>query len=217
MPDAADQRIAALEHEVRNLKMQLAHSRRQFVAPPRRDEPTVRVLHPVRQVALPTDAEFEQLIGIVFSRYPRLRSDDEVFGAQFRAAFQYLLRTGRRDKLDMEHSVSWWCDTAIVWLREHQLAAPVSLGGVAFTAALVAHGDIPHTLSDSFPFDLSFGLQFGGGGRPSSNKWREVLVTGALLEPSPSPHPTAPRSPARQIAIGHSDSSFSSASKGAVN
>ena len=104
----------------------------------------------------------------------------------------------------MEHSVSWWCDTAIVWLREHQLAAPVSLGGVAFTAALVAHGDIPHTLSDSFPFDLSFGLMAYGGGTPSGGQWRRVIETGALLEPMPLDRPTEVKSPARvqQLAVG---------------
>ena len=50
-------RITALEAEVRGLKLLLGKQQRTVVAPPRRDEPVVRITHPVSKVSMPTAAE----------------------------------------------------------------------------------------------------------------------------------------------------------------
>ena len=200
----ADQRISALEREVRGLKMQLAHSRRQFVAPPPRDEPTVRVLHPVRRLTVPTDGEFARLLGIVVERYPQLRSEYPSFQAEFCAAWKRLQHIGRRDRLDTDRGLGWWLDDAAQWLRENSVS-PTSITGPAFVSALVAQGDVGYAPLDNYPCDLGFALQFGGGGRPASNDgWRHVLQTGNLRAPTPLDRPIVTKSPSRvrQIAIG---------------
>jgi hypothetical protein len=172
--------------------------------PPQLGDSQVRITGgPLRRMPLPTDAEFEQLIDLVLARWPQLcRSDNQTFGAEFRAAFQRLQHLGRRDKLDTERALSWWTDDARDWLCEHQLGGRVLVSSPAFTAAVVACGDIGYTALDNFPCDVSFALQFGGGGvRPSSDGWREVLATGSLPKPMSLPHPIEVRSPV-QIAIG---------------
>ena len=162
-----------------------------------RAELGVTVSFPLRRVSEPSSAEFEQLRDRVLSRWPQLHQG-ESFDSEFEAAFIYLLHVGRTDRLDTLHAVTWHCDTAITWLRDHQRYAPASLGPAAFTSAIIAHSDILHTMSERFPFDLSFGI-VGGGRRQSNNKWRE----GQLSDPVPSPNPVAIKSPARvnQLAL----------------
>ena len=164
----------------------------------RREEPGVTVSFPLRRVSEPSSAEFDQLRGRVLSRWHQLHQG-ESFDSEFEAAFIYLLHVGRTDRLDMLRAVTWHCDTAITWLRDHQRSAPVSLGPAAFTSAIIAHADILHTMSERFPFDLSFGIMVGGG-RHSNNRWRE----GRLSDPVPSPRPIETRSPVhkQQLAIG---------------
>ena len=175
-----------------------------------RPESSVRVtLAPLRKVAPPSDDEFERLVGLVLARWPILRpssgEDWHGFVVQFRASFAYLLHTGRREKLDTDRSLSWWASDAVQWLRQHQPGSIVSIGGAAFVAAALAQGDVAHTMSENFPFDFSLALQFGGGGVPSTDAWRDVLRTERLLEPSPSPYPAASASPARvqQLALNY--------------
>ena len=47
-------------------------------------------------------------------------------------------------------------------------------------AAIVACRDISYAPLDRFPFDLGFGLVAYGGGRPSTDRWREVVNYRAL-------------------------------------
>ena len=159
-------------------------------------ESGVRFTYPVRRVAVPTAEESERLLSLVIERWPQLQRVD---GAEFVVAFHRILHLGRRDKLDTERGLSFWCDDVRAWQQQQQIATNVFVGGMAFTAAVLAQNDVDHTMSDRYPFDLSFALQFAGGGRASSEKWREALVTGKLLEPSPSPYPAAIKSPARVV------------------
>ncbi len=167
----------------------------------------VRITHPTSKVEIPTAKEFDWLSEIVLRRYPQLapRADREGFGSQFRVAMQRLLHVGRKDKLDTQHGLEFWTDDCRDWQQQHRVAQGVFVGGAAIVAAIVACGDIPYAPLDRFPFDLGFGLVAYGGGRPSSDKWREVLTTGRLLEPTPLDRPTVVPSPARvqQLALNH--------------
>ena len=146
------------------------------------------------------------VLEIVLDRYPQLRprSDQQGFDAQFRVAFQRLLHSGRRDKLDVNRGLEFWTDDARTWSQQHSPAVTVLTNGAAFVAALVSQGDVPYAPLDNFPCDLGFGLQAYGGGRPSAGCWRVVLETGGLLEPTPLDRPVAIKSPSRvrQLAIG---------------
>lgn len=163
---------------------------------------------PLRKVSLPSDDEFEKLIGLVLARWPILRpsagADWHSFVVQFRAAFVYCSHMGRREKLDTDRGLAWFASDALQWLRQHRPGSVVSISSAAFASAILATGDIKHTMSQNFPFDFSLALQFGGGGFLSCDRWHEVLATGRLLEPSPSPWPAPPASPARvqQLAVG---------------
>jgi hypothetical protein len=171
-----------------------------FVAERGHEETGVRISYPQRRVALPTESESEKLLATVTARWPEMRRAD---GAEFVVAFHRILHLGRRDRLDNAHSVNYWCDGCRAWQNQQQISPGVFVGPVSFTAAVLAQGDVAHSMSDNFPFDLSFGLQFGGGGRPSNNQWRRALETGALLEPTPLDRPSAIKSPARvrQLAL----------------
>jgi hypothetical protein len=166
-----------------------------------RPEVGVRITYPQRRVALPTSEEFEKLLSIVTARWPQLQRSD---GAEFVIAFNRILRLGRRQKLDTERGLAFWTDDVRAWQHQHQISPNVFVGGVSFTAAVLAQNDVDHTMSDRYPFDLSFALQFGGGGHPSTDSWREGLATGRLLEPAPLPRLIETRSPVRiqQLAIG---------------
>ena len=198
-----EKRVAALEAENADLKGRLEALQVLLAptkpAPPRRVEPQVRISSPpLARVALPTPDEFQRLMHVVLDSYPVLkpRGDPADYAAQFRAAFRRLLFLGRKEKLDTDHGLSYWTDECREFLQRHQIACPVSIGGNAFTCAVIAQGDVPHTLGENYPFDLSFGLQWGGGGIEARDWWRRALA-GTLLPPTPSPYPKPRSSPAR--------------------
>ena len=116
------------------------------------------------------------MLYVVLDRYPVLkpREDPTDYAAQFRAAFIRLAHCGRRDKVDNERSLSWWTDDAREWCRRHR-ANPVWVGGAAFTAAVIAHGDIRYVM-DNWPHDFAVGLQFGGGGISAKRTWNCVDI-----------------------------------------
>lgn len=145
---------------------------------------------------MPTDAEFHQLQHVVLERYSVLKPREDLAedAALFRAAFIRLPHCGRRDKLDNQRGLGFWLDDCREWCRQHQIN-PSWIGGAPFTAAAAAHGDIRFVM-DNWPHDAAFALQFEGGGAPAKDWWRRALA-GALLEPTPSPYPKVPVSPAR--------------------
>jgi hypothetical protein len=195
MTDAAEQRIAVLESVLRALKMLLGTQQRTLTAP-RRDEPSVRITHPVRHAVLPTDDEFERLLEVVLMRYPTLRpahGEEAEFFSGFRAAFRFVQHHGRRAEPDRQRALGWWIDTARDWVSQNKIGAfPIS--GTAFVAAVIAAGDVSFSSPEEPGFAI--GLQFGGGGIPSKDWWRRVLCV-ALLDPVPSPYQNNTPSPAR--------------------
>jgi hypothetical protein len=207
MKDLKEQ-VADLERENRDLRARIGAL--ELLAPtkpvaPRREEASVKITHPpLAKVPMPTEDEFHRLLEIVLTRYPELRpSDAQGFEAEFRAAFQFLTHTGRREKLDRDHGLLFWIDTARAWLRDHKIASGVlGIGGTAFVAAAIASGDILYTSPDEFPH-ISFDLVPYGGGIEAAGEWKRVLG-GAILDPTPSPYPTTAPSPARvqQFAVG---------------
>jgi hypothetical protein len=207
MTDAIERRLVALERENSDLRaridaLQLLLGNK--TAPPRRDEPQVRITNPpLANVAMPNEQQFDRLLETVVQRFPVLRPREDVadFNAQFRAAFKRLTYLGRREKVDTNRALSWWCDDAREWCRRHRVN-PSWINGAAFVAAALAHGDIAYTTLDEWPH-VSLGLQFTGGGVPAKDWWHRVLA-GTLLDPVPSPYPKAAASPARaqQLAMG---------------
>ena len=154
---------------------------------------------PLARLAMPSDRELDDLLGIVLERWSqqlRPRPDHHDFRVEFTAAFRRLLHIGRLDRMDESRSLSWWLDDCRQFLRDHG-GSPASITGPAYMAAVCAHGDILYAPLDNFPFDLGFGLQFGGGGRPSCAEWKRVLAAGRLREPTSLSRPAVPISPAR--------------------
>ena len=74
----------------------------------------------------------------------------------------------------------WWLDYCKQLLDAADICV-ASLTLKPWCAALLAHGDVAHTITDRYPYDLSFGLTYEGAGRPATAAWRRVLETGRLL------------------------------------
>jgi hypothetical protein len=152
---------------------------------------------PLAKIVLPTPDEYHRLLAIVLDRYPVLRPrDPQGFEAEFCLGFQFLAHTGRREKIDRNHDLLFWIDTAAAWGREHKIAPGVpGIGAAAFVAAAIAGGDIQFTSLDEFPY-VYFGLVPFGGDIPAKDFWRRSLA-GALVEPSPALHPTPLPAPSK--------------------
>jgi hypothetical protein len=196
MTDAAEQRIAILEAEVRSLKILLGTQQRTLTPPPRPAEPTVRISHPTRRVELPNAEERRRLCEIVWERYPTLRrgrGEEEEMPEGFAEAFLFAQHHGRRAEPDRQRSIGWWVDTARAWVSQNDVGGfPISVS--ALVVAIIAAGDIAYTNPEEPGFAI--GLQFGGGGSPSKDWWRRALA-GTLLDPVPPSYPRAVASPAR--------------------
>jgi hypothetical protein len=201
MTGDVDKRLLTIERENGALKAELDALRSLLgnKSPAPLPPSPVRITHPTSKVEIPTAKEFDRLSEIVLRRYPQLapRADREGFGSQFRVAMQRLLHVGRKDRLDTQHGLEFWTDDCRDWQQQHRVAQGVFVGGAAIVVAIVACGDIPYAPLDRFPFDLGFGLVAYGGGRQSTDQWRHVLQSGALLAPMQSPYPVAIKSPAR--------------------
>jgi hypothetical protein len=192
-------RIAALERENADLKAQLGALQvllPTIKPPPRRDEPSVKITHPVRQVEVPTDDECRRLCEIIWQRYPTLRpsrGEEKEFAAGFKAAFRFVQHHGRRAEPDRQRALGWWVDTARDWISQN-CSGGFPISGSCFVVAIIAAGDVPY--SDPGEPGFVVGLQWGGGGIPERGWWKRALG-GALLDPVPSPYPTKTPSPAR--------------------
>jgi hypothetical protein len=137
---------------------------------------------------MPTDGELDQLYRIVSDRHPNLAlpvdaSDEKVTERRisFRNAFLALGSLGRLAEPERKnaHAMSWWVDICREWLECARIERDID--AASFTLAVAAHGDIPHTPLDRWPYDLSFGLQYGGAGRRAVDSWRKVLTNGKIL------------------------------------
>jgi hypothetical protein len=182
-----EQQVAALRAGTRHKSTPAAAARapeegaRTFTGP----EVTGRVF------AMPTEAEVDQLLGIVLERYPQLAprppinpqwADQEQleFRQEFAAAFRILGEFSRTAEPDAKKAASFWVDRAMQRLHGRDIGT-VRLP--SFTAALVAHGDITFAPLDRFPYDLAFGLRDGDAGEAVGDGWRAVLASRKLREP----------------------------------
>lgn len=192
--------IAALACEIESLKTRVArlegaHTPTASVA---REEDGVRVIRGAeldgRRFPMPASSELRQLLAIVVGRYPQLGPDAiyrdhghaherrrlEYF-EEFVSAFRFVGDMTRAESLDLKRAASWWVDEGEQWFRVR--GEPRTLRLPAFTAAVIAHGDVLFASLLTFPYDVAFGLRTDGIGRPVSDRWRHVLATGQLRDP----------------------------------
>lgn len=136
----------------------------------------------------PTAGEARKLQGMIYRLRPclDLRADRDFRSVNltraFGQAFLALSWTGRRGDVDHSKSIEWWRAYAIDRLRDGGIEAEIPYQ--VFLAAVLAHGDIPHSRD-------ALGLALVHTGIPAACGWRSVLKSGAIL-PS-SPEQQAPR------------------------
>jgi hypothetical protein len=195
MNTTTEQRIAALENEIRALRASLGAQQRTLTPPPPRSpESSVRISHPTQQLSLPSADDCCRLCAIVWRKYPALkprRGEEEEFARQFPTAFRFVQSHGRRADLDRNRGIDWWVDNA---LSRNIGGLPIS--GLAFVVAVISAGDVLHT--DPTEPGFVVGLQFGGGGSPATDYWRRVL-SGTILEALPPLYPKPMPAPSRIV------------------
>jgi hypothetical protein len=161
-------RVAVLEHRLAQLQ----------------DPDGARQMH--GKFEMPTPNELAALHHIVVDGYPKLACDIESFGG----AFRFVACLSRCDAMSNISNASW-CDRMGEFLRHMELP-PSNLR--AFCGAVLAHGDVVHSISNNrFPFDVSFGLVVGGSNLPASSAWKLLLETGVLRTPVKLPKPVQER------------------------
>jgi hypothetical protein len=133
---------------------------------------------------LPTEKEFDRLLALVISKYPRFRPQDaERYRELFVLAFEYLCEVRRRETADRGRSGSFWCDEFAVWAG--RVGQPTNMSIGPLTAAALAHGDIIVEGLGHFPHSLALGLAYGGVGRAYRSAWRQVLQQSRLPGAAP--------------------------------
>jgi hypothetical protein len=189
-----DPRIAALERELRSLRVLLTSP--QPKPQPNAVEDGVRVhktstVHP--GFVIPSADEIDQLIAIVCRRFPVLRSgisagrfaaqDEADFRREFEAAFRALGSVNRMaDGVDEKHGPDRWI--RVVQSRLQGGSQVIHL--LPFAAACIAHGDIPFTLANNM-MGSSFGLRDDGAGTAATDAWRRVISSNTTLNSLPLP------------------------------
>ena len=68
----------------------------------------------------------------------------------------------------------------------HKAGHSADISGGMFTLAVLASGDIVHSVTDRYPHDVSFGLTIGTS-RMATDQWKTVLQTGRTLGPTQTP------------------------------
>lgn len=163
---------------------------------------------PLSSFVMPSDAELNRLREIVGLHYPDLiDSSGPAFSGsksarmqdwndQFKLAFLALGNMRRLDQPDHKRYASHWIEEAEIWLRPRGKSTTLRFG--PFTAALLAHGDIPFSglcMSGQVP---EFGLSLYVG-REARDAWRHVLSSGRILPMSAVKTPMAPAAPVRVV------------------
>jgi hypothetical protein len=192
MANQTADRVAELEARLVQLETELASLR---PAPKQEPKPYIEegtrvTLHQpafVQPDDFPTQSELDSLLRIVLSAYPRLEpvaGNADKFKADFRLSFLSLCHTRRRDEVDKQRTMSAWRDYAQDTLAGLNVHAKLGLG--AFTAAVIASGDVPYTNPfHELNHSMSAGLIFGGGtsGRAYAGAWKKVLEAGRVPPP----------------------------------
>jgi hypothetical protein len=166
----------------------------------------VRIIYaeanPAFQMA--SDNELKQLQRIVLAKHPQLRPEpgcEDVYHAAFKRSFWALGQLGRREEPETKnaHSVMWWLEHCRELLDAANNYGDIELR--PWVAALAAHGDVPYSRLDRFPYDLAFGLHYGGAGRAASDAWRHVIASGQLLAPTAIAIPQWSATPDRVVNV----------------
>jgi len=107
--------------------------------------------------------------------------DQPSHDSAFRHVFWAVGQLGRLPEPESRNvrSLLWWTGYLKDLLLDHRFDLDVDPR--SFAAACLAHGDVPHTIAERWPYDVSFGLTLQHAGTPARDAWRNVLKTGALL------------------------------------
>jgi hypothetical protein len=138
---------------------------------------------PVAPALLPDPQETEELLSIVWVRWPCLEPQDHEWRGryveQFLAALRWANHARRCVQPDEGVATSYWLDGCEDWLRRHGLESTVGLR--PFCAALIV-SRVPYLTLDRFGHDLAWGLTLGD--QEPIAWWAETLNSGMLIEPS---------------------------------
>ena len=194
-------RLAELELKAAALNAEIAALRagKAVPPPPVRDE-GVRILPVLNEITsgMPNLKEMEKLYGVVrnLSPWPEMLRDRYDDGRPFRAfssTFRWLMNVPRADRPNGKVALSYWLDTARIWLRARNSVAS-DLNVNALILCVLSAGDISYC-----PGDPSLGVTWEIGinehaGRPAdATAWRRILTEGAAAVLPPS-------GPARRMA-----------------
>jgi hypothetical protein len=130
---------------------------------------------------LPRPDELVILHSMVVNRYPQLACAQD----QFERALMAIAYFRRSPKLNSQFYPTYWMDAVRDWLKKQGYNPVISLS--AFTAAAIG-ANVAHSMGERYPYDLEFGFQLGGLGKPTAN-WRQVLGSRRLPEPTPLNRP----------------------------
>jgi hypothetical protein len=138
---------------------------------------------------VPTDAEAERLLAVVWRNHQKLRPDRADERASYKAHFllsvNFLMYARRTQKPSPDYALSYWCDVCAGWAGEHprydrrsgltRLDDVVAIRAKPFAAAALVSG-VPY--AGEFP-RLTLGLSHGTASRPNET-WRQTLATNSV-------------------------------------
>jgi hypothetical protein len=197
-------RLDALEVRVAELEADKALSKRPPQPRPLRIEEGVRISYPapVSSFVMPSISELQQLLAIVYHRYPRLAPEfheELAFFEGFSRAFLYVGNIGRADEPNGKVSVLWWLDHCRDWLKRSNVQGDVL--GACFMAACLAQG-VDYIADDPGQGTVwTFALKAYGGRPEKGDGWRAVLATGKI-KPPVATNSSRPRPDVRIVAAG---------------
>lgn len=126
----------------------------------------------------PTPGEFKQLSILVLARCSGLREGVERDLA-FKNTFLALLFANRRQTVDDGKHISYWTQAINAWLHANDV--PGETNHDALLAAAIVHG-----IAWDGPAYAKLGLTLGSTIDALPSRWREVLATGRVPDPTPA-------------------------------
>ena len=186
-------RLAELEAQHLALGAEIAKLKAERPAPPPpvRDELRIIALNDEITSGMPDLRQMEKLYSIVrnLSPWPEMLRDRYDDGRPFRAfssTFRWLMNVPRTDRPNGKVALSYWLDTARIWLRaRNSVAADLNVN--ALVLAALACGDVCYCPGDStLGVVWELGLVEFGGKPASPDAWRRILTQGAAAVLPPS-------------------------------
>jgi hypothetical protein len=200
-------RIATLEAQILAMQaeLQALKGERPALPSPVRDEGArVVPLLPERTDGMPNLREMEKLYAAVrnLSPWPEMLRDRYDDGRPFRAfssTFRWMMNVPRGERPNGKVALSFWLDTARVWLRaRNSVASDLEVNALVLSA--FAAGDVCYCRGDPALGCLwEVGLLEHGGRPADPTAWRRILTQGAaaVLPPSAPARRMAAPSPVR--------------------